>query len=85
MWIIINWPDVERQTAEHLTKAEFRSWNLFGYAPMVREILDAIGTNGPEELERIQNDFAKNMADETPKYSPECVDSALAKLTQLQC
>lgn len=83
MWIIVNWPDVERQTAEHLTKAEFRSWSLFGYAPMAREILDALGTRGPEELERIRKDFGKGMADETPKYTPECVDSALSKLTQL--
>ena len=80
MWIIINCPQIDRSTAEHLTKCEFRSWDSFGYAPITQEILSAIGTYSPERLERLRGDFAKEMAGETRKYSPEHVDMALAAL-----
>ena len=80
MWIIINRPQIDRSTAEHLTKCEFGSWDSFGYAPMTQEILSAIGTNGPEQLERLRGDFAKEMAGATRKYSPEHVDMELAAL-----
>lgn len=82
MWIIINRPQISSWAAEDLAKCRFPSWASFGYAPMTQEILFAIGTSGLEQLERLQSDFALQMAGETRKYSPEYVHEQIVKLIQ---
>ena len=82
MWIVINRPQISSWAAEDLAKCRFPSWTSFGYAPMTQEILFAIGTTGLEELERLQSDFALQMAGETHKYSPEYVHEEIVRLFQ---
>ena len=80
MWIIVNRPQIDRSTAEHLTKCEYPSWDSFGYAPITQETLSTIGTNSLEQLERLRDDFAEEMASETHKYSPGHMNMVLAEL-----
>lgn len=82
MWIIINRPQISSWAAEDLTKCRFRSWTSFGYAPLTQEILFAIGTNSPEQLERLRSGFERRLSGETRKYSPEYVHEEIVKLIQ---
>ena len=82
MWIVVNYPHIERSCAEQLTKQHYDSWEDVGYAPDAKMILEAIGTSSRQELKRLKNELAEQLIGETRNYSPDYVDEALSKLTQ---